>query len=54
MADSWGDSLRTCWNVVQPLVEKYRADRSAPELWDDFQWPARRAVEIRRPVSAGR
>lgn len=54
VADSWGDSLRTCWNVLRPLVEKYRVDRNAPELWDDFQWLARRAVEIRRPVSAGR
>lgn len=54
VADSWGDSLRTCWNVLQPLVEEYRADRNAPELWDDFQWLAGRAVEIRRPASAGR
>lgn len=52
VADSWGDSLRTCWNVLQPLVEKYRSDRNAPELWDEFQWLAGRAVELRRPARA--
>ncbi|NUP25223.1 MAG: hypothetical protein HOQ44_00750 [Nocardia sp.] len=51
VADSWGDSLRTCWNVLEPLIGKYRGDRNAPELWDDFEWLARRAVELRRPVN---
>ncbi|BDT89870.1 hypothetical protein GV791_01615 [Nocardia cyriacigeorgica] len=46
VADSWGDSLRTCWSVLRPLVEKYRADRGAPELWDDFAWLAGRATEL--------
>ncbi|TQM25779.1 DUF4760 domain-containing protein [Nocardia bhagyanarayanae] len=46
VADSWGDSLRTCWSVLRPLVEKYRSDRGAPELWDDFAWLAGRATEL--------
>ncbi|WP_459546674.1 DUF4760 domain-containing protein [Nocardia sp. X0981] len=48
VADSWGDSLRTCWNGLQPLVEKYRSERNPPQLWDEFPWLAERAVELHR------
>lgn len=46
VADSWGDSVRTSWTILRPLVEKYRSERGAPELWDDFQWLAGRANEL--------
>lgn len=46
IADSWGDSLRTTWCVVRPLVERYRIDRNAPEFWDDYQWLAKEAMKL--------
>ncbi|MGW1737806.1 hypothetical protein ACWCPQ_03260 [Nocardia sp. NPDC001965] len=38
-------------DVLEPLFGKYREDRNAPELWDDFEWLARPAIEIKRPVN---
>lgn len=35
--DSWGDSLRKLWPILQPLVGKYRTERGVPEFWDDFE-----------------
>lgn len=46
VADSWCNSIRTSWGVLRPLVEKYRADREAPEFWRDFQRLAGRANEL--------
>ncbi|ONM50031.1 DUF4760 domain-containing protein [Nocardia donostiensis] len=53
VADSWGDSLRTSWDVLQPLIERYRAERGAPELWDDYQWLAARAAILRARRHSG-
>lgn len=38
--DSWGPSLRRSWAILKPLVEKYRSEWNAPEIWDDFEWLA--------------
>ena len=38
IVDSWGDSLRRLWPIVEPLVKKYRQERNSPEFWDDFEW----------------
>ncbi|MET8653914.1 DUF4760 domain-containing protein [Nocardia aurea] len=46
VAVSWGDSLRTSWTILRPLVERYRAERGAPEFWNDFQRLAGRANEL--------
>lgn len=37
LIDNWGHSIKRCWKTVQPLVTKYRADRNAPNFWDDFE-----------------
>lgn len=30
VAEPWCDSIRTCWRIVRPLVDKYRSERSRP------------------------
>ena len=54
LADGWGDSLRRSWDILRPLVLRYRSDRDAPELWDDFEWLAgvahQRKAHIHRDV----
>lgn len=47
LADSWGDSLRRSWIKLSPMICEYRHDRTAPELWDDFEWIA--GIAERRP-----
>lgn len=42
--DSWGPSLRQSWPIVAPLVEKYRRNWDAPEIWDDYEWLAKAAI----------
>lgn len=41
--DNWNTSLIRCKTILVPLVEKYRRDWGAPELWDDFLWLAHEA-----------
>jgi hypothetical protein len=43
--DSWGPSLRRIWPILLPLISKYRSEWSSPEIWDDFEWLARIAIE---------
>jgi Domain of unknown function (DUF4760) len=48
IVDSWGDSLRRLWPILEPLISRYRRERNAPEFWDDFEYLAKRAVERAR------
>ncbi len=48
IVDSWGDSLRRLWPILEPLVEDYRKQRKSPEFWDDFQYLAEKAVELKK------
>jgi Domain of unknown function (DUF4760) len=48
IVDSWGDSLRRLWPILEPLISQYRRERDAPEFWDDFEYLAKRAVERAR------
>lgn len=50
VADSWGDSLRRCWNILSPLVAEYRTSRNSQEYWDDFEWLAREAEKYQKKV----
>jgi hypothetical protein len=34
--DSWGASLRHSWEILQPLINKYRQEGS--ELWDAYEY----------------
>lgn len=43
--ESWGDSLRRLWPILEPLVES-RRKRNSPAFWDDFQYLARRATRL--------
>jgi hypothetical protein len=46
--ESWGASIVRSWEILEPLVLKYRNDWNAPETWDDFEWLARTASEHRK------
>ncbi len=48
IADSWGDSLRRCWRILEPLVYEYRIARNANEFWDDFQWLSKQAARYQQ------
>jgi hypothetical protein len=41
--DSWRDSLTLAWSICEPYVASLRAQREAPEFWDDFEWLAKQA-----------
>jgi len=43
--DNWGPSLRRSWPILEPLVNKYRSEWDAPEVWDDFEWLADKAIK---------
>lgn len=43
IVDSWGDSIRRTWDIVQPLVVEYRIARESPEIWDDYEYLSREA-----------
>jgi len=38
--DNWGDSIKRGKPIVMPLIKKYRKDRNAVEIWDDYEWLA--------------
>jgi hypothetical protein len=46
--DSWGPSLRNGWPTLSRLIQKYRKDHAAPELWDDYEWLAIQATRLER------
>lgn len=48
IVDSWGDSLRRLWPIVEPLVSQYRRERDSPEFWDDFEWLYCEAVQLEK------
>jgi len=43
LMDSSGDSLIKCWDILSPLVMRYRQERTDDAFWDDFQWGAEKA-----------
>ena len=49
IADSWGDSLRRTWKIIEPLANKYREERSSSEFWDDYEWLAKKAKKYKKP-----
>lgn len=53
IADSWGDSLRSCWERLSPLVTSYRVKRNSNEFWDDFEWLAKKAEKYQKRVHRG-
>lgn len=40
VVDHWGNSLRKCWPALEVHVLHVRKERSAKELFDDFEWLA--------------
>ena len=38
---NWDYSLVKSWVAAEPLVLKYRQERKAPDLWNDFEWLAK-------------
>ncbi len=54
IADSWGDSLRNCWERLSPLVMEYRGKRNSNEFWDDFEWLAKKAEKYQQRIHQGR
>jgi hypothetical protein len=54
VAFPYGDSLRRCWRILRPLVERYRRDRGSPEIWTGFEELAASAgASDARPRSVG-
>jgi hypothetical protein len=47
IVDSWGDSLRRIWPILDPMVRKYRKLKGSREYWDDFEWLANEAEVFR-------
>jgi hypothetical protein len=43
IVESWGPSLRKAWPILSPLIQKYRTEWNAFEVWDDFEWLANEA-----------
>lgn len=35
---SWGLSIQRSWPIVSPLVNQYRKQWDAQEVWDDYEW----------------
>ncbi len=50
IADSWGNSIRTTWKILKPLVLEYREKRNSLEFWDDFEWLANKAGNFHKPM----
>jgi hypothetical protein len=54
--DNWGASIGDSWDILSPLVEKYRQERNAPETWDGFEWLAsesKKRLRRSRPKAGG-
>lgn len=41
--DSWGASFSSSWQILLPLIQKYRHDFGAADLWHDYEWLASEA-----------
>ena len=46
--DSWGASFSSSWPILLPLIEQYRKDFGASNLWHDYEWLASEAKKQRR------
>jgi hypothetical protein len=53
IADSWGDSLRKCWNSCKPMVLAYREQRGSFEFWDDFEFLALESTKYHKKLPHG-
>lgn len=53
IADSWGDSLRRTWQILQPFVEHYRKQRETPEYWADYERLVQEAEKFRSRGAEG-
>ena len=40
VVDNWAFTIKRCWVIVKPMIEKYRKDKEFPGLWENFQWLA--------------
>lgn len=40
--ENWKYSLTHSWEILSPLITKYRNERPHPELWENFEWLATR------------
>jgi hypothetical protein len=50
VADSWGDSLRRSWGVLEPFVKSSRMQRNSGEFWNEYEWLSLEAEKYRKPV----
>jgi hypothetical protein len=46
--DHYCESLAKTWEILEPLVEKYREEREFPGFWDDYEWLAKKGIEYYR------
>lgn len=53
IADSWGDSLRRTWEVLEPFVEQKREKKASMEYWDDYEFLAKEARAFQRRNRSG-
>ncbi len=45
--ESWGASFSSSWPILLPLIQKYRQDFGAVDLWHDYEWLASEAKKWR-------
>jgi hypothetical protein len=50
VADSWGDSLRRSWVILEPFVRLSRTQRSSAEFWNEYEWLSLEAEKYRKPA----
>lgn len=48
--ESWGASIVKSWEILKPLVLKYRDNWNEPERWDDFEWLAKTTSKHRKKI----
>jgi hypothetical protein len=48
IAHSWGSSLRNSFQILAPLIRRYRQDFVSPEYWANYEWLALEATKIQR------
>ena len=46
--DNWRASFSSSWPIPLPLIEQYRQDFGAGDLWHDYEWLASEAKKRRR------
>ena len=48
VVENWIFTIKRCWVIVKPMIEKYREDREFPGLWKSFEWLAEDAYGDKR------